>query len=106
VVEHDIGVHADVLPQFTACPELWCGFVYELPGGVVDAALGCTRFRAELLHAERDLLTVVTGKADDLPAGHWAHLDAHLRTVLTSRGYTLHQHEPPVAHFHGYQEQR
>jgi hypothetical protein len=99
IVEHDIGVHADVLRGFDACPEPWCGYVYQLPG-VIDAALGCTQFRTELLAAAPDAMTVSAAKADDLPAGHWAHLDAHLRTVLESRGYRLHRHRPPVAHYH------
>ena len=104
VVEHDVVVHHTVLPDFDECPQPWCGFVYDMPGGVVDAALGCTRFREELLTGEPDVMAVVSAKADDLPAGHWAHLDAHLRTVLESRGYTLHRHTPSVVHLHHYSE--
>ena len=26
LVEHDIGIHANVLPDFAACPSWWCGF--------------------------------------------------------------------------------
>lgn len=106
VVEHDVAVHEHVAAAFASCPESWCGFVYSLPGGVVDAALGCTRFRDVLMLAERDAMAVAASKADDLPAGHWQHLDAHLRTVLQQRGYSLHRHYPPVVHLHDYEEPR
>lgn len=104
IVEHDVVAHHTVVADLEECTQPWCGFVYDLPGGVVDAALGCTRFREELLSGEPDLMTVVSAKSDDLPAGHWAHLDAHLRTELQARGYTLHRHTPPVVHLHPYPE--
>lgn len=103
VVEHDIGLHAGVIPGFTACPEPWCGFPYPLDRGVMLACLGCTRFRAELKAAEPDLLEVtgeVTG--DGLPAKDWRRLDVRLGDELKRRGYVMHVHPGPVRHYHRY----
>ena len=106
IVEHDIGVHAGVIPGFAACPEPWCGFPYPLDRGVMLACLGCTRFSAGLKAAEPDLLEV-TGKVtgDGLPAKDWRRLDVRIGDELKRRGYVMHVHEPPVKHFHKYGHQ-
>jgi hypothetical protein len=104
-VEHDIGVHKDVLPGFTACPHLWCGYAYNIAGRLL-ACLGCTRFRAELKTAEPDVFAAANRiDTDGLPAMDWRRLDVRLDGELRARGYTLHVHEPPVAHYHHYPEQ-
>lgn len=103
VIEHDIGVHAGVIPGFAGCPEPWCGFPYPLDRGVMLACLGCTRFTAALKAAEPDLLEVVgevTG--DGLPAKDWRRLDVRIGDELKRRGYALHVHEPSVKHYHRY----
>jgi hypothetical protein len=103
VIEHDIGIHAGVVPGFTECREPWCGVAYPLDRGVMLACLGCTRFTADLKAAEPDLLEVagrVTG--DGLPAKDWRRLDVRLGDELRRRGYSLHQHEPAVRHYHRY----
>lgn len=48
IVEHDIEIHAGVLPQLEACREPWCVFPYPLNGYMADRCLGCTRFSATL----------------------------------------------------------
>jgi hypothetical protein len=50
VVEHDIEIHDQVIPQLEACEEPWCTFPYRLwrPDAWCYASLGCTRFSAEL----------------------------------------------------------
>ena len=103
VIEHDIGIHAGVMPGFKACPGPYCGHAYPLDRGVMLACLGCTRFTAALKIAEPDLLEVVgrvTG--DGLPAKDWRRLDVRLGDELRRRGYALHQHEPAVRHYHRY----
>jgi hypothetical protein len=103
VVEHDIGIGPGTVESLTACQEPWCGFIYELCGGVFLACLGCTRFSAELKEAEPDLLQVVGEVGNDgLPARDWRRLDVRLGDELKRRGYQLHQHEPAVLHFHEY----
>lgn len=103
VIEHDIGIHAGVVPGFAECRGSWCGFPYPLDRGVMLACLGCTRFSAGLKAAEPDLLEVigeVTG--DGLPAKDWRRLDVRIGDELKRRGYSLHQHAPSVRHYHRY----
>lgn len=103
VIEHDIGIHAGVIPGFAACPEPWCGFPYALDRGVLLACLGCTRFTGQLKAAEPDLLDVageVTG--DGLPARDWRRLDVRVSDELRKRGYSMHVHSPSVRHYHKY----
>lgn len=103
LVEHDIGIHAGVVPGFTACREPWCGHAYPLDRGVMLACLGATRFAEGLKEAEPDLLEVV-GKVtgDGLPAKDWRRLDVRLGDELKRRGYSLHVHPKPVKHYHRY----
>jgi hypothetical protein len=103
VIEHDIGIRAGVTGELARCPEPWCGFPYPLDRGVLLACLGCTRFAGALKAAQPDLLDVVgevTG--DGLPAKDWRRLDVRLGDELKRRGYTVHEHGPPVSHFHRY----
>lgn len=103
VIEHDIGIHAGVIPGFAACPEPFCGHEYPLHLGVMRACLGCTRFTAALKEAEPDLLEAVgevTG--DGLPAKDWRRLDVRIGDELKRRGYAMHVHEPAVRHYHRY----
>lgn len=49
VIEGDVGIHAEVIPQFSACGEPWCAFENEIgPGGWTPMGLGCTKFSASL----------------------------------------------------------
>lgn len=106
IVEHDIGIHPGVLPQFEACPSWWCGFQYDIgrpPNHITIAALGCTRFRTELLRAEPDLMEMV-GKdgSGGVPARVWQRLDVRMLDHLRLRGYTRCDHTPTVKHYHQY----
>lgn len=104
LVEHDIGVHAQVGQQFEQCPSWWCGFQYPVDRGVLIAALGCTRFRRELLQSEPDLLEVVGQDASaGLPARDWRRLDVRLMDELHRRGYRRCEHTPEVRHYHRYE---
>lgn len=104
-IEHDIVPRTDVREAFEACRELWCCFSYELAVGYVGlaggppSALGCTRFRAELLEAEPDAIAEA-GRSDNtgVPVQAWWRIDARLNLLLHERGYRPHTHLPPVVH--------
>ncbi|HEY8976306.1 MAG TPA: hypothetical protein VIN75_18975 [Burkholderiaceae bacterium] len=102
IVEHDVGIHADVVEGLTACPEPWCGHPYRI-GSQLLVCLGCTRFSAALKASEPDLLDVVgEDGTGGLPARDWRRLDVRLLDELHRRGYRQHEHQPAVTHFHKY----
>jgi hypothetical protein len=102
VVEHDIGIHADVLPDFTDCPGLWCGNPYNIAGQLL-VCLGCTRFRAELKTAVPDLFGLIDALPfDGLQPRDWRRMDVRIAGVLQSRGFGVHTHHRPVDHYHEY----
>ena len=102
IVEQDIGIHAQVVPDLTACREPWCGHAYSI-GQQMLMCLGCTRFTAELKTAEPDLLDAVGADGTGgMPARHWQRLDVRILDHLRTRGYTQHIHKPPVTHYHRY----
>ena len=102
VIEHDIGIHAGVMPGFRDCPEPWCGHPYAI-GEQLLVCLGCTRFRAELKTAVPDLFTMIDALPfDGAPARDWRRMDVRLAAVLNMAGYKVHRHDPPVTHYHEY----
>ena len=107
LVEQSTEVNAEAVLMAEHCPCLWGVSPYWGPAKVdFTRALGFTRFRAELIEREPDLLTVVAGVDDStqqtVPARHWARLDARLLSELTQRGYTPCVHEVRVLHHHVY----
>lgn len=108
LVEQDIVPHEGVLPAFRDCPEPWCVFPYPGPAGVMlTRSLGCVRWSHDLLTDEPDLPDVV-GRMDDgdgIGPRDWRRLDARIAVELDRRGYTPHQHTPPVGHRHHYDPQ-
>jgi hypothetical protein len=102
LVEHDIGIHAGVVPGFEDCPELWCGHAYPI-GEQMLVCLGCTRFRHELKQAVPDLCNRIDSLPfDGSPARDWRRMDVRLAGVLQGLGYAPHTHNPPVEHYHIY----
>jgi hypothetical protein len=102
VIEHDIGIHTDVVPGFSACREPWCGHAY-LTGQQRLIALGCTRFTEQLKAAEPDLMDPVGADGTGgLPAKHWGRLDVRILDELRRRGYEQHEHPGDVKHYHAY----
>lgn len=90
IVEHDIEVHEDVLPQLAACAEGWCTFPYLQQPGLnftCTQALGCTRFSAPLQRA-----------VPFPPATRWESLDGAIANALLGAGMAAHVHQPPVTH--------
>lgn len=103
VVEHDIEIHDQVLPEFEACPEPWCVFPYRGPGEVIlDQSLGCTRFSAELLEREAGLFRSTADFSDGLSPKDWRRIDSILLGFLRQAGYVPHIHGPNVTHHHPY----
>jgi hypothetical protein len=103
VVEHDVGISAEVLPGFAACPEPWCGNPYRI-GRQLLTALGCARFTAALKAAEPDLLDVAGEiDGDGYPARDWRRLDSRVAGELRRRGYRQHWHEPVLNHYRKYE---
>jgi hypothetical protein len=108
-VEQDVEIHADVLPQFEACPEPWCSFPYGTPHPLRPSdptwmaslwsaqAIGCVRWSADVLREHPDVL-------ETIPPGSraWPTLDLHICAELQRRGIAgPHRHgPPPVRHWH------
>lgn len=94
LIEHDIEIHATVASELESCPEPWCVFEYAVSGGtMLDASLGCTRFRSSLLQALPNFM-------GDLPVRDWRRLDCEMAPRLHQAGYRQHVHYPPVKHHH------
>jgi hypothetical protein len=112
IIEHDVVCHAEVVPQFTFCPEPWCSFAYDNMCHVACREtwanqLGCTRFRAELIAACPEALSSIEGRMRDwhFLCDHAAGDKTHGQPTLPLRpgsiraaGFSHHWHEPPVAH--------
>jgi hypothetical protein len=108
IIEHDMELHDEVVPQLEACKSDWCVFPYEYGPGWPDAplitqALGCTKFSAELQReftTERIAATV--SKADHMPPEPlWHYCDLYIRRALTRAGLKECQHRPLVTHHRG-----
>jgi len=107
VIEHDMQLHGQVVPQFEACPALWCTFGYEYgprwPGHFIEDALGCTRFRAQLQQQfPLGMVAAHISATDGLPpVPFWHNCDLYIRRALTRAGLKPCVHEPPVTHLRG-----
>jgi len=114
VVEQDIEIRAGLIEEAEQCTEgWWCCWPYmgqgwSNPSGdaLIYESLGCTKFSAELMRAEPDLLMVAGSirHSKDMPPGDWHRLDVSISPTLKQRGYTPHRHMPPVIHHHLYAE--
>lgn len=100
IVEHDIVVNPGTIADFDSCPELYCAAPYAWTTQV-GPALGCTRFRTELLESVPDAIDQVlaTPSAWGEP-GHFRQLDVFLmrRVLRDQHGLQPHVHLPPVEH--------
>jgi hypothetical protein len=103
-VEHDIELTADALREAIECPCLWSTSQYQGENGLITHALGCTRFRADLIRAVPDAMARARrdasfGRGQYLD--HWLHIDSKLAAVLLGEGYEPHVHSE-VPHHHVY----
>lgn len=100
VVEHDVVPPANALLQLELCPAPYCAFPYAW-STCVGPALGCTRFRRELLEdyptAMEEALQVPSAYGKP---GHWRQIDVYLmRRVLRDKyGLQPHVHMPAATH--------
>jgi hypothetical protein len=104
-VEHDNILHAGVLPQFGACPELWCLFPYRHPGcgdGWMDSGVGCTRFRKEIVEFMPVSLVEAQGgscsRCEGVDPSCWIHVDGRFNDAGRVAGLRPHVHWPSVGH--------
>jgi hypothetical protein len=109
VVEQDVVLHEQVVPQLESCPEPWCEFPHpnrEDIRSMMQMSLGCTRFSAALRARARSSDILERARLDDHPAHGWAapgvlrwdHIDGPVFRTLLATGYSWHEHQPPVRH--------
>lgn len=106
VIEHDIAVTQHVVDEFENCPEPWCLFGYAefCHEACMEAwrnALGCTRFRRELIEAVPDAVRDIPRDLWD-----WHNLCDGLGANLRAAGFSHHWHYPPVRHHREVQNPR
>lgn len=126
IVEHDVELRADVIEQFNTCERLWCTHGYDniCHPECMEAwsnALGCTRFRKELIAACPDAVLSIPDEWHKIPSysakvhrRDWHNLCDELagdkiggagvpgspRTgSVRDAGFTHHFHNPPVVHW-------
>lgn len=106
LLEHDCVARPDVIQAFEECPEPWCMFGYadiccqDETGfsPCMEAwrnALGCTRFRREIIGAVPDAISSIPEIGWD-----WHNVCDGLGHNLRAAGFTHHWHHPPVEHHH------
>ena len=105
VVEQDVILHEDVIPQFEACPEPWCLFParhHAQGGGWMTTGIMCNRFRREFMQAVPvAAVEAVPGSCSRCRGVNprcWAHLDGRTRAAGEAAGFRLHVHWPSVGH--------
>lgn len=106
IVEHDVVPDLTAFLELGVCTSPYCCFPYAWTT-CVGPALGCTRFRRELLRTVPDAVE----QAARIPSaygrpGHWRQLDVHLmRNVLRdTHAWQPHVHLPPVEHLNEAQQ--
>lgn len=99
IVEHDIVLHDDVLPQLQDCEKDWCTFPYHsvVSSLLLSGSLGCTRFSANMQRAFPDFPERSHWESC---AVEWQSLDGFLWRYFTLRGWWPHSHSPNVEHLH------
>jgi hypothetical protein len=101
-IEQDIGIHAEVIPQFENCPEPWCAFGYQIGTSLCYTGGGCRKLSLEaqqqvplpaLMYPVRDI-----GECPVCAALCWRHMDTRITAALEDAGFRVHVHEPQVRH--------
>jgi hypothetical protein len=104
IVEHDVEVHDQVLPQFRECSGVWCSFPYEIlaAGHWLESGTGCVRFTAAVQDlvsaAEIAAVSASCGRCQGQP-GCWAHIDVRIALAMAAHDVQVHAHAPPVSHW-------
>lgn len=104
IMEQDIILHGDVIPQFEDCPEPWCLFPFRYAPGMdfLDTGAGCNRYRREFMKkVSPEMIEAVYGSCSrcggDNP-GCWAHIDGRIREAGEKAGFAIHVHFPSAGH--------
>lgn len=107
IVEHDIEPPSFFDNFFMKCPQLVCFHDYEVfhetfgrmtirdKYGGEGGALGCIRFRAELMTAYPRFIENIFDRS-------WPKLDYQILSGLEALGIKRHRHEPDAIHHHVY----
>ena len=105
VIDQDVILHEDVIPQFEACPEPWCLFPYrhDAQGGdFMDTGVGCNRFRREFQEkvptAAIEAIPGCCSRCQGVNRKCFAHIDGRTREAGEAAGFRLHVHWPSVGH--------
>lgn len=97
LLEHDVVCRSEVTAELDACSEPWCVFPYDFCHVECREAwrnmLGCTRFRAEMIAAVPDAVSLIPADNRD-----WHNMCDGLGANLRAAGFTHHWHGPPVEH--------
>lgn len=97
LIEHDVEIHAQVIPQFEACENIWCHFPYPYRGGVTSMATGCTRYRKELQQMVTPEEILAEPSYRGIP-GHWEYMDCTMANAFARKNVGVCNHSPPVGH--------
>ena len=102
LIEHDIEQTDIALEEARTCECLWGASPYVIGegGNLWSRALGFTRFRAELMAREPDLM-VAAGRSrpqDVSGSADWRILDSRIDGILRARHYDVCVHSPVVHH--------
>ena len=119
IIEQDIVIHDQVVPQFQACPQPWCAFdhfPYYTLAPADFKVIGCVRYRAEVqrdIDPGRYLALFPGGKhdADDECTTRkicWRHVDQALAWTVGGQPHLHEKQDPsyrgqaPVRHLRGW----
>jgi hypothetical protein len=115
LVEQDIIIHSQVIPQLCHCKEPWCVFPFPIPSdwdSLQYHGIGCTRFSAyfqrqvpvELIEAQGGSCWECLGKDPKC----WRHIDGRISDAAITKNFKEpHKHWPPVGHRdHQYKQER
>jgi hypothetical protein len=99
IVEHDIVVTPNTIPELAACENEWCAMAFPYRGEEKAWSLACTKFSASLIAREPGLMEEVGQMSDAKhPPGHWCRMDAWIWQALTRRGVSRCEHQNTVGH--------
>lgn len=102
VIEQDIILHGDVIPQFEACPEIWCLFPFRYTEDWLAEGTGCNRYRREFQEKiPPSAVETVYGscwRCEGINPACWAHIDGRLLEAGRKAGFQPHVHWPSVGH--------
>ena len=105
LVEQDIAIHDQVIPQLKACVMPWCTFPFPRPETptLQDRGIACTRFSAgfQRLVSVADVEAVPGScwecRGEDPKC--WRHIDGRISAAAAAKGLGApHVHWPPVTH--------